>query len=124
MTDQGSSGPRRALGPLPDDVPAGPQGSSPARASRAFGSPDEDDTVIAGTRGFPRLTGSPESPSSPAEPTRRLAPSTPVPPPAPVLPEPVTGLPASAGRRFSASAEPSELVGAPRRSAASVSSPH
>ena len=134
MTDQGSSGPRRALGPLPDDQSAVASQDSRTPGSRAYRADEVDEATAISTSRLRRLAGPPKSPRSPADPPVEASPSTPVPPPAraalaapvppaPVLPDPAAGLPASAGRRFSASAEPSELVAAPRRSAASVSTP-
>ncbi|MFT4108206.1 hypothetical protein [Propionicimonas sp.] len=117
MADEGSSTPRRALGPLPEE-PDAPTGG---RFGRAF-SPDEPSPLTSTAR-LRRLAASPASPASPPDPLDVRG-TTPVPPPAPVLPEPESSLPASAGRRFSASAEPSEFISAaPRRSAVSVSSP-
>ncbi|MGB7964473.1 MAG: hypothetical protein WCF12_16140 [Propionicimonas sp.] len=134
MTDQGSSGPRRALGPLPDDLPAVASQDFRTPASRAYRAADADEATAVSTSRLRRLAAPPKSSGSPDDLPRDPSPSTPVPPPtraalaapappAPVLPDSATGLPASAGRRFSASAEPSELVAAPRRSAASVSTP-
>lgn len=78
------------------------------------------DAPSGGSRGLRRLA----SPSSPDSPDLDVASTTPVPPPAPVLPEPDAALPPAAGRRFSASAEPSEVMSAaPRRSAVSATSP-
>ncbi|MGC3995910.1 MAG: hypothetical protein QM779_17640 [Propionicimonas sp.] len=117
MAQEGSSAPRRALGPLPEE-PDAPTGG---RFGRAF-SPDEP-SPLTSTGQLRRLAASPSSPASPVDPLDVRG-TTPVPPPAPVLPEPESALPASAGRRFSASAEPSEFISAaPRRSAVSVSSP-
>jgi len=63
---------------------------------------------------------SPESPDDPLD----VDSSTPVPPPVPVLPDSEAGLAPSAGRRYSASMEPGEVVhAAPRRSATTASSP-
>jgi len=63
------------------------------------------------------------SPLSPDDPLDVHS-STPVPPPVPVLPDSDAGLAPAAGRRYSASMEPGEVVSAaPRRSAASATSP-
>lgn len=63
------------------------------------------------------------SPPSPEDPLD-VEGTTPVPPPVPVLPDSEAALMPSAGRRFSASAEPGEVVSAaPRRSAATAGSP-
>lgn len=111
VSQDGSPTPRRALEPLADD---------PARAGGRFARADDGDTGSGTPR---RLAPSPASPVSPVDPLEVPA-TTPVPPPAPVLPKPESSLPASAGRRFSASAEPSEFTSAaPRRSAVSPISP-
>lgn len=117
MADEGSPTPRRALGPLPDDGDDAPSGG---RFARAF-SPDEPSPLTSTAR-LRRLALTPSSPDSPDDPLDVPA-TTPVPPPAPVLPQPESALPASAGRRFSASAEPSEFTYVPRRSAVSATSP-
>ncbi len=63
------------------------------------------------------------SPLSPGDPLD-VDSSTPVPPPVPVLPDSEAGLAPAAGRRYSASMEPGEVISAaPRRSAASATSP-
>ncbi|HSK33585.1 MAG TPA: hypothetical protein VK903_08885 [Propionicimonas sp.] len=63
------------------------------------------------------------SPLSPEDPLD-VEGSTPVPPPVPVLPDSDAGLAPSAGRRYSASMEPGEVISAaPRRSAATAASP-
>lgn len=131
MTEQGSSRPRRALGPLePDQDDRAPSPSSTAPdssrlrwPSRAF--PPDADAPDSDTQILRRLAASPTSPESPASPASPPEVTTPVPPPAPVLPESGRWLAASAGRRFSASAEPSEFAGSvPRRSAVSAGSPN
>lgn len=115
VAEEGSPTPRRALGPLPEEPGESPAGG---RYGRAF-MPDEP-SPLTSTGRLRRLAVSPASPVDPLE----VQGSTPVPPPAPVLPEPEAALPASAGRRFSASAEPDEFVSsAPRRSAVSPASP-
>lgn len=112
MAQDGSSTPRRALEPLPDE----PDGAT--RGGR-FAAEDAEATP----RRLRRLAESPASPVSPVDPLD-VPGHTPVPPPAPVLPEPAASLPPGAGRRFSASAEPSEFTpAAPRRSAVSPASP-
>jgi hypothetical protein len=64
------------------------------------------------------------SPESPDDDPLDVDSSTPVPPPVPVLPDSEAGLAPSAGRRYSASMEPGEVVhAAPRRSAATATSP-
>lgn len=118
VADEGSSTPRRALGPRPDDR------DDAAVGGRFAGglSPDEP-SALTSTGSFRRLALSPTSPASPDDPLDVPA-TTPVPPPAPVLPDPESALPPASGRRFSASAEPSEFASAaPRRSAASATSP-
>ncbi|HEX5334331.1 MAG TPA: hypothetical protein VFW55_00525 [Propionicimonas sp.] len=66
---------------------------------------------------------SPMSPPTPDDPLD-VDSSTPVPPPVPVLPDSEAGLAPSTGRRYSASMEPGEVVSAaPRRSAATATSP-
>lgn len=134
MTDTGPVRPRRALGPLPSDDEAGPASSGGSRALPfdPDWTPSDTETqvlrrVMPGPS--PADAGSPASPDSPLQPVVRSWAPTPVPPPMPVPPKPVlpettASLQASAGRRFSASAEPSEFApAAPRRSATSVSSP-
>ncbi len=123
VAEEGTSAPRRALGPLPDDA-----GDSPAGGrfgSRAFPddgpSPTSPASVGSGRGG--RFALSPMSPESPGDPLD-VDSSTPVPPPVPVLPDSEAGLAPSAGRRYSASMEPGEVVhAAPRRSAATATSP-
>ncbi|MCA0295938.1 MAG: hypothetical protein LCH96_11645 [Actinobacteria bacterium] len=118
MADEGSSTPRRALGPRPDD---GDDAAVGGRFARGL-SPDEP-SALRSTGSFRRLALSPSSPASPEDPLD-VPGTTPVPPPAPVLPDPEAALRPASGRRFSASAEPSEFApAAPRRSAASASSP-
>ena len=146
MTDTGSTRPRRALGPLPDDedvaVPRG--GSRGMPFDPDWTPPDTETQVLRRVMPGPAAAspGSPDgpdnswprhdepSPSTPASPSRdRTWSPTPVPPPKPAPPKPVlppstADLQASAGRRFSASTEPFEFEpAAPRRSATSVSSP-
>lgn len=134
MTDTGPLRPRRALGPLPSGDEAGPAspGGSRALPFDPDWTPSDTETqvlrrVMPGPS--PDDAGSPASPDGPAQPVARSWAPTPVPPPKPVPPRPVlpettASLQASAGRRFSASAEPSEFApAAPRRSATSVSSP-
>ena len=120
MAQEGSSAPRRALGPLPDEPGDAPSGGR-------FGShalPLDDPSPTTGSRRAMRFAFTPESPASPDDDPLQVEPSTPVPPPVPVLPEPEAALPASAGRRFSASTEPHEVVWAPpRRSAVTAASP-
>ncbi len=118
VADEGSPTPRRALGPLPDDGEDAFVGGGPARGL----SPDEPSSLTS-TGSFRRLALSPASPGSPDDPLDVPA-TTPVPPPKPVLPDPEAALPPATGRRFSASAEPSEFApAAPRRSAVSATSP-
>lgn len=120
MNEQERSGPRRALGPVGE-------GSGDEAGSGRDDSPALNRYGRAG-RAFPASPLSPDDWPEDLDTTllRRLAPAggvepaTPVPPPAPVLPG-GHDLSASAGRRFSASADPSEY--SPRRSATSVSSP-
>ncbi len=119
MAEEGTSAPRRALGPLPDDT-----GDSPAGGrfgSRDFPEDGPSPTTPAssgGRRG--RFALSPLSPEDPLD----VDSSTPVPPPIPVLPDSEAGLAPSAGRRYSASMEPGEVASAaPRRSAATAGSP-
>ena len=109
MSDTESGRPRRALEPLDDgDDLQNPHGTDDDAAgtdpSRAWTAADNaDDSTKA---------------DGPVEPEV----STPIPPPAPALPEPLQ--PPEAGRRFSAEPVAEDWVsGAPRRSAASVSSP-
>lgn len=119
MAEEGSSTPRRALGPLPDDAgdpPAG--GRFGSRALPDDGPSPTSPSSIGGWRG--RFAMSPLSPEDPLD----VDSSTPVPPPVPVLPDSEAGLAPAAGRRYSASMEPGEVVSAaPRRSAASATSP-
>ncbi len=115
MAQDGSSAPRRALGP-PPDLPEG------NRSGDRFAA---DDIAPASTSPgrLRRLALSPDSPVSPVDPLD-IPSRTPVPPPAPVMPDPESALPPASGRRFSASAEPSEFASAaPRRSAVSAASP-
>ncbi len=119
VADQGSSAPRRALGPLPDDAGGSPVGGR--FGSRAF--PDDASSPASpafGGGGRGRFALSPLSPEDPLD----VDSSTPVPPPVPVLPDSEAGLAPSAGRRYSASMEPGEVVSAaPRRSASTATSP-
>lgn len=115
MSLEGSSTPRRALGPLPDDAP---ESSIGGRFAHPALSPDDPSPTSTGR--LRRLAASPLSPDDPLE----VEPTTPVPPPAPVLPDPEGALPPTSGRRFSASTEPREVVSAaPRRSAVTATSP-
>lgn len=123
MTDDGIARPRRALGPLPDDAEA-PLGR---RGLRALPFDPDWEPADAETQVLRRVIMSdspltPASPASPADTAGRAWAATPVPPPRPVLPT-SSAAPASAGRRFSASASPREFEYVPRRSATSVSSP-
>ncbi len=103
----GSKGPRRALGPVPEDW------GDPAEVSPTVsGGPLLEPTELTDTGMMRRLALNSDGS------LQDLA----VPPPRPVLPTSET-LPASAGRRFSADDQPYEDWAAPRRSAASVSSP-
>lgn len=105
---EGSQRPRRALGPVPDDWNEAADSSSARPAGPLFDDPDE----LTDTGMMRRLALNADGSLN-----------TLIPPPRPVLPSSET-LPASAGRRFSADDAP--FVGewaAPRRSAASVSSP-
>ncbi|HML50244.1 MAG TPA: hypothetical protein PKD84_02390 [Propionicimonas sp.] len=100
--------PRRALGPLPDDFddPVVPEVPSAPEASF-------DDPALTDTGMMRRLALNPDGTLGDL-----------VPPPRPVLPSSEAALPASAGRRFSANDSPYDVEwAAPRRSAASVSSP-
>ncbi|HEY3339827.1 MAG TPA: hypothetical protein VGK18_15095 [Propionicimonas sp.] len=119
MAEEGSSTPRRALGPLPDDAGDPPAGGR--SGSRAFADDGPSPTSPAtggGRRG--RFALSPLSPEDPLD----VDSSTPVPPPVPVLPDSEAGLAPAAGRRYSASMEPGEVASAaPRRSAVSANSP-
>lgn len=118
MAEEGSPTPRRALGPLPEEPAESPAGG---RYGRAFAV--DEPSPLTSTGRLRRLAASPSSPVSPVDPLEVPA-STPVPPPAPVLPQSEAALAPSAGRRFSASAEPDEFVSAaPRRSAVSPASP-
>ena len=120
MTEDGSSAPRRALGPLPDDDDVPPVGGRfGSRALPDDGpSPTSPDTITGGRGG--RFALSPLSPDDPLD----VDSSTPVPPPIPVLPDSEAGLAPATGRRYSASMEPGEVVhAAPRRSAATATSP-
>jgi hypothetical protein len=120
---EGTPQPRRALSPLPDDSNE-PEETSPSSPMSPAAGPD--DSALTDTGRMRRLAfESDPAPSralaAPASPSP--ASTTSVPPPRPVLPvwEP---LPASAGRRFSADDAPYESDwAAPRRSAASVTSP-
>jgi len=109
VANDGSSTPRRALGPIPDDWTHSPQ------------SPDDGDYSYEAP-----------SPLTDTGLMRRLAPfrddepaklTTPVPPPRPVLPDPEGALPPAHGRRYSANDIPYDEWAAPRRSAASPLSP-
>ncbi len=81
---------------------------------------DEEPSPLTTTGRLRRLAMSPLSPEDPLD----VEATTPVPPPVPVLPDSEAALLPSAGRRFSASAEPGEVVSAaPRRSAATAGSP-
>lgn len=133
MTDSGQPRPRRALDPLPpEDREAGAPSGSRAIPFDPDQYPADTETQVLRRVIKPASADSGLSPTSPASPPERPSRAwspTPVPPPQtappkPVLPEPTAALQASAGRRFSASAEPSEYAhAAPRRSATSVSSP-
>jgi hypothetical protein len=117
VAEEGSSTPRRALGPLPDepeDVGAG--GRFGSRAAL----PDDEPSPPTSTGRLRRLALSPLSPEDPLD----VKGSTPVPPPMPVLPDHEGGFAPATGRRYSASIEPNEVAyAAPRRSAASPFSP-
>ena len=105
---EGSQRPRRALGPVPDDWNESADSSSARPAGPLFDDPDE----LTDTGMMRRLALNPDGSLN-----------TLIPPPRPVLPSSETQ-PASAGRRFSADDAPfSSEWAAPRRSAASVSSP-
>ena len=120
MADEGSSTPRRALGPLPDEP-------GEARVAGRFGSPALPDDAPSPTSPTPagrgwggRFALSPLSPEDPLD----VEGTTPVPPPMPVLPDSDAGLAPATGRRYSASMEPGEVSpAAPRRSAVSPNSP-
>ncbi len=119
VAEEGTSAPRRALGPLPDDAGDPPAGGR--FGSRAF--PDDGPSPTSAASGEGRRGRFALSPLSPEDPLD-VDSSTPVPPPVPVLPDSEAGLAPSAGRRYSASMEPGEVVhAAPRRSAATASSP-
>lgn len=116
MAQDGSPTPRRALEPLPDEP--GKTAVGGRFGSRAFA--DDEPPAPTSTRRLRRQAMSPLSPDDPLD----VQATTPVPPPLPVLPDSEAGLAPAAGRRFSASAEPSEVVwAAPRRSAVSANSP-
>jgi hypothetical protein len=102
----GADGPRRALGPVPEDW-GDPIEVSPTASAGPLLEPDE----LTDTGMMRRLALNSDGSLQDL-----------VPPPRPVLPTSET-LPASAGRRFSADDQPYESWAAPRRSAASVSSP-
>lgn len=109
MSDSDPDGPRRGFDPVdePDDGVAG-RGSDPGAT------PSEPEPQ----RDWVPAEGDVDQPQAPAEPPV----GTPIPPPAATLPEGVQ--PAAAGRRFSAEERTEDWVtAAPRRSAASVSSP-
>jgi len=120
VAEKGSSTPRRALGPLPDEP-------GEARVGGRFGSralpddgPSPTSPTAAGNSGGGRFAMSPLSPENPLE----VEGTTPVPPPMPVLPDSEAGLAPAAGRRYSASMEPGEVsTASPRRSAVSPASP-
>lgn len=110
MSDTESGRPRRALEPFDDDdvndddLLDDDDVSAEPSPSRAWTVTESEPSDADGGR-----TDEPEV-------------STPIPPPAPALPEPLQ--PPEAGRRFSAEPVADDAVaGAPRRSAASVSSP-
>lgn len=116
MAPEGPFAPRRALGPLPDESDDAPRGAR--FGSRA--TPPEPPSPVTDTGRLRRQAAGPLSPEDLLD----LPATTPVPPPLPVLPDSEAALPPAAGRRFSASAEPREVVSAaPRRSAVSASSP-
>lgn len=105
---EGSERPRRALGPLPDDFDDPIVPESPSAPEAGF-----DDPALTDTGMMRRLALNPDGTLGDL-----------VPPPRPVLPSSEAALPASAGRRFSANDSPYDVEwAAPRRSAASVSSP-
>ncbi|MGV8907559.1 MAG: hypothetical protein ACOH1Y_01110 [Propionicimonas sp.] len=120
MAEKGSSTPRRALGPLPDEP-------GEARVGGRFGSrglpedgPSPTSATATGSARGGRFAMSPLSPEDPLD----VEGTTPVPPPMPVLPDSEAGLAPAAGRRYSASMEPGEVSSAsPRRSAVSPNSP-
>ncbi|MGC3953297.1 MAG: hypothetical protein QM804_03410 [Propionicimonas sp.] len=136
MTDSGPVRPRRAFAPLDDDqadanpTPTGRRGLRALSPESAAALDDAETRVLRRVMlsDSPESPITPESPVSPASPAsaddafQRVWSPTPVPPPRPVLPNSST-LPASAGRRFSASDSPPEVSYSPRRSATSVSSP-
>lgn len=103
---EGSERPRRALGPLPDDL------GDPVVDSTAPAGPLIDDADLTDTGMMRRLAMNPDGTLMDL-----------VPPPRPVLPSSEAALPASAGRRFSADDSYEAEWAAPRRSAASVASP-
>ncbi|MFT3861818.1 hypothetical protein [Micropruina sp.] len=103
MSDTDSDRPRRALEPLDDDL-----------------TDDAATSAASPSRGWAPADTLPEDEVSAPDDQPEV--STPIPPPAPTLPEPLQ--PAPVGRRFSAEPVSEDAVaGAPRRSAASVSSP-
>ena len=118
VAEEGTSGPRRALGPLPDDTGDSPVGGRFGSRDVPDEGPSPTTPASSGRRG--RFALSPLSPEDPLD----VDSSTPVPPPIPVLPDSEAGLAPSAGRRYSASMEPGEVASAaPRRSAATAASP-
>lgn len=120
VAEKGSSTPRRALGPLPDEP-------GEARIGGRFGSralPDDGPSPTSpspsGSGRGGRFAMSPLSPEDLLD----VEGTTPVPPPVPVLPDSDAGLAPAAGRRYSASMEPGEVpTASPRRSAVSPNSP-
>jgi|GEM_PF-1612924 len=110
VADDGSSTPRRALGPIPDDWTHSPQ-SPDGAGDHSYEAP----SPLTDTGLMRRL-----APFRDDEPAKL---TTPVPPPRPVLPDPEGALPPAHGRRYSANDIPYDEWAAPRRSAASPLSP-
>lgn len=125
MSTDGSSIPRRALGPLPTDEDA----VGAVSRSGFTAVPDVDPLTDTGMMRRLQLSEENARPSASTAGTRGIseplpsAPRTPVPPPRPVLPEPEGAAPAAQGRRYSATDVPYDSWAAPRRSAASAASP-
>ncbi len=120
VAEEGTSAPRRAFGPLPDDAGETPAGGRFGSRALPDDGPSPTSPASFGSGRGGRFALSPLSPEDPLD----VECSTPVPPPVPVLPDSDAGLAPSAGRRYSASMEPGEVVSAaPRRSAATATSP-